>query len=44
MTGIPPDEPGITVPGIAVPSQQGPEAAAGPHGSHTGPHGAAIGA
>ena len=30
--------------GIAAPSQHGPGAAAGPHGSHTGPQGAAIGA
>ena len=37
--GMPPEWPGIT-----APSQQGAEVAAGPHGSQTGPQGAAIGA
>jgi hypothetical protein len=36
---MPPDWPGIT-----APSQQGAEVEAGPHGSQTGPQGAAIGA
>lgn len=44
MIGIPPAEPGIMPPGTTAPSQQGAELAAGPHGSHTGPQGAAIGA